>query len=123
MSAQLVAEYLRQRLTRGLRRHRTLADANSASHQRSRGLIGKAKELFDDWGDAIEDTFEDTLGWVLSKIIALLIDDALDSSLAQLLADWLKKEMPEWIDEILGIFVEGRHGAFSRLLDVRAADG
>lgn len=94
ISRQEVLDYLRGALTDALaKRARSL---EGAAH--SRALLG-AIELKE--GGPIQDC----IAGVITKLVELLLDGALSSPLAQILADFLKAEMPYLIADILGLFV------------------
>ncbi|HHH29534.1 MAG TPA: FAD-binding protein [Polyangiaceae bacterium] len=100
-----VVAYLQKGLTAGLKRHPTLGEESSPARERSKGLIEAAVDAIEDAAHEVGDAIEDVLGWVLAKLIELVVDGALTFPLTQKLADWFKGELPDWIDEVLGIFV------------------
>ncbi len=93
-----VLDWLRTRLTASLAKQAERYDADPVASQRGQGLLDVVRSN-------LPGPFYLSLAHAITKLIELLLDGALESAAAQLLANWLEKEMPYVIDTILDPFV------------------
>jgi hypothetical protein len=90
-----VLDFLRERLQASMANR---AAPMSGEQEHTRALLGALE-------DKVEGAVQDIVATIITKLVEMLLDGALNTRLAQILADWLNKELPNLIGDVLGIFV------------------